>query len=223
MSAKSKTEKQAEKPVEKSGAVGASGSEKEQKTDVLTGKEAAQADAVAMLGKAIITATGVVAGKYLDLCLYIRKHSVAPKLVSFELQRLGFKRSRISEVNRVAQASENLFRQYEAKMIGFDKVLNMSRVEKPGTLPIASPAALLLEQNHAVNSDEVDAMVKKENTPGTAEGKKVRKASDALTSAAKVLCCKSTREKVYRFKDAAWECHVRKLPKTGPAVGDDVG
>lgn len=192
------------------------------KVEHMTGAEAAQADAIREFGKTIIRKTGEVAGVYLDLCLYIRKHSVAPKLVSFELMRLGFKRSRISEVNRVANASEALFKQYEAKAIGFDKCLNMSRIEKPGSLPVASPAALLLEKNHVINADEVDSLVASENEPsgkGKPDSKKAS-ATGVLKAAAKVLCLKSTREKVWRFEGGRYEVHVRLIPKTGPAVGD---
>jgi hypothetical protein len=188
---------------------------------VLTGKEAAQADAVAKFGLEIITAVGAVAGKYLELCLYIRKHEVSPKLVSFELQRLGFKRSRVSEVNRVAQSSEATFKMYEAKLIGFDKCLNMSRVEKPGALPTASPAALLMEKNHVLNADEVIEAVKAEGVPSSAKGGKKKGASgqNLLKAAARLLCCKSTRDKVWTFADGAYKVTVEKLPKTGPSIG----
>lgn len=177
----------------------------EAKTEVLTGKEAAQSDMVQKLGRDIIAKTGEVAGLYLQLCLYIRKHSVAPKLVSFELTRLGFKRSRISEINRVSNASDDLFKQYEAKMIGFDKVLNMSRIEKPGTLPVASPAALLLEKNKTLNADEVDEIVKKENEPS---GKGGAKKADPLKAAAMVLASKSVKSKVWRFKGCKWQVRI---------------
>jgi len=64
---------------------------------------------------------------YLDLCLYIRKNQVAPKLVSFEMTEMGFNRQVVSRVNKVAGASNELFSQFEARTIGFNKVLELSR------------------------------------------------------------------------------------------------
>jgi len=64
---------------------------------------------------------------YLDLCLYIRKNEVAPKLVSVTMTEMGFNRQVVSRVNKVAGASDELFSQFEARTIGFNKVLELSR------------------------------------------------------------------------------------------------
>jgi len=64
---------------------------------------------------------------YLDLCLYIRSNTVEPKLVSTEMAAMGFNRQVISRVNKVANASDELFSQFEARTIGFNKVLELSR------------------------------------------------------------------------------------------------
>lgn len=64
---------------------------------------------------------------YLDLCLYIRKNMVSPKLVSTEMSAMGFNRQVISRVNKVANASDELFSQFQARTIGFNKVLELSR------------------------------------------------------------------------------------------------
>lgn len=74
-------------------------------------------------------AVGNVSTKYLDLCLHIRDKAMAPKLVSKTLAALGFKRSRISEIKRVAFASDTAWKPYEARLIGFDKALELSRDE----------------------------------------------------------------------------------------------
>jgi len=174
------------------------------------------------LGREIIVATGEVAGKYLTLCLYIRQHKLGPKEVSVPLTKLGFKRSRISEINRVAGASDKLFADYQAKLIGFDKILDFSRRESPTALPVPTPAARLLTEGGSLSPDETDAVIKAENTPKDAGGKKGA-ATDGLKRAASYLASHSTKAKVWTFKDCAWRVTVDKLPKTGPAIGDDRG
>jgi len=192
-------------------------------TSVLSGAETAQADAIRGLGVEIIQAVGAVAGKYLQLCLYIRRNAVAQKLVAFELQRLGFKRSRISEVNRVSQASDAVFAQYQAKLIGFDKCLNLSRVEKPGTLPVATVAAQELVRGHYLNSEEVDSIIQADQVSGgkgRPSSAKPASTKKQLEAAAKLLCSKSGRDKVYRFDGLGYEVVVRKLPASAvTAVG----
>jgi len=70
----------------------------------------------------------VEAGRlYLDLCLYIRKNEVSPKLVSREMGDMGFNRQVISRVNKVANASDELWNEFAARTIGFNKVLELSR------------------------------------------------------------------------------------------------
>jgi len=64
---------------------------------------------------------------YLDLCLYIRKNAVAPKLVSYEMGEMGFNRQVISRVNKVANAADDVWNEFEARTIGFNKVLELSR------------------------------------------------------------------------------------------------
>jgi hypothetical protein len=174
------------------------------------------------LGREIIVATGEVAGKYLSLCLYIREHKLGPKEVSVPLIKLGFKRSRISEINRVAGASDKLFSEYQAKLIGFDKVLNFARQESPTAAPLPTAGAQLLIESGAMTSEEGDDAIKAETTPKDARGGK-KAAVDGLKRAAAYLASHSTRPKVWVFKDASFRVVVEKLPKTGPAVGDDRG
>lgn len=86
------------------------------------------------LGLVIIQGTVAVGRMYLDLCLYIRKNMVAPKLVSFELTELGFKRDIVSKINKVANASDETFNKFAAQTIGFNKVLELARGEVPGSM-----------------------------------------------------------------------------------------
>jgi len=102
------------------------------------------------LGREIIVATGEVAGKYLTLCLYIRQHKLGPKEVSVPLTKLGFKRSRISEINRVANAANDVWNDFEAMQIGFKKVLELER----GTVVEVVAHELGMEKNELVGAKE---------------------------------------------------------------------
>jgi len=119
-------------------------------TTVETRLEVAHQTMVDKLGREIITAHGVTATKYLQLCLYIRENKVGPKTVSLSLGKLGFKRTRISEINRVAQASDKLFYDYEAKLIGFEKCLEFVRRGGEGgeNEPTAGAKAEGMEPTH---------------------------------------------------------------------------
>jgi len=64
---------------------------------------------------------------YLDLCLYIRKNTVSPKLVRCEMEGMGFNKQVISRVNKVANAADDVFSQFQARTIGFNNVLALAR------------------------------------------------------------------------------------------------
>lgn len=64
---------------------------------------------------------------YLDLCNYIRDNLVAPKLVSFELGEMGFNRQVVSRINKVANAADDVYSQFAARLIGFNKTLELAR------------------------------------------------------------------------------------------------
>jgi len=86
------------------------------------------------LGEEIIRVTAEAGTKYYDLCIYIRKNGVTPKLVTFELGELGFEKTRISEINRVSQAADDVWNEFEARTIGFRKVLALARGAVPKLL-----------------------------------------------------------------------------------------
>lgn len=92
--------------------------------DVQTLKHAKALDALA---DGIITAHIHTGTKYLELCQYIRKHQLAPKLVSYQLSNRGFHKVQVSKINRIAMASDENFSQFEARLIGIDKVLELER------------------------------------------------------------------------------------------------
>lgn len=135
------------------------------KADLETALEVAQGAMIEKIGKEIIEAGGRVTEKYWELCSYIHANKVDRKTVSREMGKLGFKRSRISEVNRVAN-DEKAFAGYEAKLIGFDRALEIARMNKAGDAAEPTPAALLMEASGVLTREDVEGEVKEiEHTP----------------------------------------------------------
>jgi len=75
----------------------------------------------------IIHGANRLAESYLHLCRHIRSHAIPPKTVSAELKTLGFPKSRISEINRVSQCADALWKEYDARQIGWRGALEVSR------------------------------------------------------------------------------------------------
>lgn len=142
---------------------------------VQTKVEVAHSAMLVKVGKEIITAIGKVTEKYWELITYVRKNSVGPKLVSYELGKLGFKRSRISEVKRVAYSADDVFKNYEAKLIGFDKALELARLGDGGTAEL-TPAGRQLVTGGTVSEDEAEAELKSVEAAGDGGSKKKSKA-----------------------------------------------
>lgn len=141
------------------------------KTEVQTKENVEQAKQVHALALDIVKATGELAGKYLTLCLYIRSNKVAPRLVSTELGRIGFKRSRISEINRVSNASDKLFSEYQAKMIGFEKCLDLARMEVAGEPKLLTEGAkVLAAEGSLTDADTAEASKDDEPSGGGRAG-----------------------------------------------------
>lgn len=75
------------------------------------------------------SSANTLAEKYLNLCRHIRKNQIPPKVVSTELKALGFAKQRITEVNRVAQCADELWKEVDAKRIGFRGALEEARAD----------------------------------------------------------------------------------------------
>jgi len=115
-------------------------------------------------GKELIGAVIGVGDKYLALCKAIRENEMAPKLVSFELGQLGFSRQTVSKINKVAGASDELWNSFEARAFGFNKMLELSRGEKP------NEATLMLADKMGADVVDVVAQVQKLETDEVKEG-----------------------------------------------------
>lgn len=143
---------------------------------VQTKDEVQQSEKLQKLGVDIITQVGKVAEKYHALITYIRQAKCSPKLVSYEMGKLGFKRSRISEVKRVAFASDDTYSAYEAKLIGFDKAIELARATVDGKARELTPAARQLTAGDVLDQADIEEADDKQSsarsTP-TAKKKKV--------------------------------------------------
>lgn len=117
-------------------------------------------------GKDLITAVIGVGDKYLSLCKTIRENEIAPKLVSFELTKLGFSRATVSKINKVAGASDELWNSFEARAFGFNKMLELSRSEKD-----PNEATKLLADSLGADVIDVTAQVQKLEGEEEQEGK----------------------------------------------------
>jgi len=125
------------------------------------------------LGREIIEQTVKTGEKYFQLCEYIRKNEVGPREVSASLTELGFHRVTVSKINKVANASDELFSEFAAKTIGFNKVLELARGEVVGSLAksmgttVVEIKAEVKEREHAEHGLSYD-----DEKPEDLDGKK---------------------------------------------------
>jgi len=125
------------------------------------------------IGAEIVVETVKVGQKYLELCRYIRQHQVGPKWVSEELSALGFHKVRISEINRVSNAAEDIWREFEAASIGFKKCLQLTR----GSVEVIRQAGVMADDNVA-SVAEASAIVAEEKGQSEESGEAGSAASD---------------------------------------------
>jgi hypothetical protein len=180
-----------------------------------------QATQIRLIGKQIIDGAIIVGHKYLQLCLYIRANRISPKLMAFELARLGFKSQRIAEINRVAQAPETLFTAFEAHYIGFHKCLALVVGDgRQGWRE--TEAARILLSGGILSAEELAGAVEDAEADSKAREQRGR---CTLRTAARILCCKSTGPMDYDFPGCKFRVSVRAkkdgkpsspaLPSTG--------
>lgn len=170
-------------------------------------------------GKELIGAVIGVGDKYLSLCKSIRENEIAPKLVSFELTKLGFSRATVSKINKVAGASDELWNSFEARAFGFNKMLELSRGEKPNEATKLLADAMgadvidVVAQVQKLEGEE-DAESKEGNLIEPTEAEKDEKQKLACERAAAVIF----RGRVYfgwakgkKFRDGSgWMIEVKK-------------
>jgi len=83
------------------------------------------------LAKDIVTtardAVKAVGQKYVAMCEWIRTKQIDPKTVTRVLLEQGFPKTRASEVNRIAQVSDELWDKYKAGEVGRMRILELAR------------------------------------------------------------------------------------------------
>jgi hypothetical protein len=75
--------------------------------------------------------------KYLELCKWVRTKALGPAVVREVLAAKGFAKSRISEINRISQCPDEMWKEFEARRIGRETVLLLERGadQSPEVLP----------------------------------------------------------------------------------------
>lgn len=180
------------------------------------------------LAQEIVDDTLKVGQKWFNLCKYIRGHKIDPKQTTKWLLDLGFHKSKASEVNRVAQSSDEVFSQYEARLIGWRGVLQLSR-GNIAELKQADAVTSDAELAEALNEVEAELeLAEKEASAETelsdeekAEAKKSAARSNFIKMGNKIL---ALAEK-YTFKNRKWKngAYVLELrkAKSGETQGDE--
>jgi len=167
---------------------------------------------VADFGAAIVLAHIKTSDIYYKMCLYIRTEKVSEDAVRDALEPLDFIKQRITEINRVANASDALWSEFEARRLSFRRTLELSR----GTVQ------LLLENQRP----ELTAQFPEEGAESekSQEGKEQEKDApyylnldrEAMEAAAMKLCKLGeklgVRAKTYQAENG-WSVKVWRLSK----------
>lgn len=177
-----------------------------------------QAAVIRKFGMEIVQGVIVVGHKYCELCYYIRANKVPPTLVAFELGRLGFKRQRISEINRVAQAPDEVFAAFQAHYIGFYKCLDLVVGDSRDGWR-ESEAAKVMVAAGILSNEELARQIENHKRYLEFERKLRGKGVQAeLKRAAHILAAKSLGPAEYRFPGARFMVSVRLRSQYAPAL-----
>jgi hypothetical protein len=79
-----------------------------------------------------------VGEKYVGVCKWIRSNAIPPRRVSELLLPLGYAKTRVSELNRIAQCADELWDEYEARQIGRNRMLELVRHSDGGAEDVSS-------------------------------------------------------------------------------------
>jgi len=142
-------------------------------------------------GQDIIDATAVAGEKYLTICSYIRENMVAPKLVSFELAAIGMHRAVISKINRVANLPNDQWNQFAARIIGFNKVIELNSAQSAEALARASGESLTDVKAIISEMEEEEEKQGKPLIAPTPEEQKEKAEKAFVTAAARALSAAS--------------------------------
>lgn len=122
--------------------------------------------------------------KYLTLCEHIRKAQIGPKAVSSVLRELGFRKQRITEINKVSQLNNEMWSALKARTIGFREALEISRGV---ALPMLENPETTIEELKATQQEEQDEAASGKAQLKTEEEKKTAKIFAAAVAAKRLL------------------------------------
>jgi len=134
--------------------------------------------------KAAVLATGE---KYLNLCKHIREKQIPPVIVRENLLKLGFAKTRVSEINRVAQCGDEVWNEFEARSLSFRKVLQLERgeIENLGGEPAqVGPSGSVVSDGASVSEGGDEGEVSLEDRKQQAQDRMLRSAKSILHAAA---------------------------------------
>jgi len=100
-----------------------------QEMAVVTAEEvrAEHVKTVAGFGAEIVLSHIKTSDIYYKMCLYIRTEKVSEASVRDALEPFDFVKQRITEINRVANASDALWSEFEARRLSFRRTLDLTR------------------------------------------------------------------------------------------------
>jgi len=184
---------------------------------------------IAAMGAKIVLAQVAAGDMYFKLCEYIRVNSVAKQLVYDSLEPLSFTKPRMSEIYRVASSPDEVWREFEARRLGFSKALNLTRgtlkllltsgeqKEKAGWLESIPSEGTEAQPEGAKSPSAAEAGVEARSTPATPVDK-MEKAARELARAAEDA--ELARPRVWKMENG-YEVTVRRGKKM--AVSADEG
>lgn len=157
---------------------------------------------------------------WFELCKWIRDTKVPDDVVRVEMDAVGYKRSRISEVLRVCSAPEKVWAVYANRTLGFRKTLQLARLSADGKVSDVTPAAeMVFPSDGPVDKPallkQVEEVVSAERT---ADGAGPSRSAYKLTAkskcerAAQVIFKLSTKPRVWSSGDG-WELHLVRCGK----------
>jgi len=133
---------------------------------------------ISEFGCEIVRGTLKVGETYFRLCTYIRSAKVEADIVRKALEPLGFVKQRITEINRVSNAPEELWSEYEARALSFRRTLELTR----GTVQLllekaehGGPDKVILQRTldevraEEIKTEEAGAVAEAEGNAGVTE------------------------------------------------------
>jgi len=169
-------------------------------------------------GLEVLAGHVILGDRYYELCRFVRENQLPPKPTRKLLMQVGFHKVRVSEILRIANVPDDMWKPYAARSMSFLKVLEIARldgasadehiakfIEVEAEVTQASPAGVGYEgagePGEGSDKPEVSEDDKKKN--------KASAGAKAILAAAEYF---NWKEQVFR-NGSEWEVVVRKCKK----------